>query len=102
MAISIFVSSLAYSVSSEQLKEFFEQMGNVESAQVIMERESSQSKGFRFVEMSKLTEAQRVIKELDGKELEGRAIAVSAARARTDSPTRSSRPQAKFNGRRRR
>ncbi|HSX36361.1 MAG TPA: RNA-binding protein [Patescibacteria group bacterium] len=80
MATKLFVGSLSYSVNDDQLRDAFAQAGTVVSAKVIMDRETGRSKGFGFVEMGSDEEAQNAIKMLEGKELEGRAIAVSEAR----------------------
>lgn len=82
MATNLFVGSLSWNVRDDQLKEFFEQAGTVVSAKVITDRETNRSKGFGFVEMSSDEEAKKAIAELDGKELDGRAINVSEARPR--------------------
>lgn len=86
MATKLFVGSLAYSVTDDQLQEFFGAAGTVQSAKVIVDRDSSRSKGFGFVEMSTEEEAQKAISELNGKELEGRAVTVSEARPQEDRP----------------
>jgi RNA recognition motif-containing protein len=80
MATRLFVGSLSYNVNDDQLKEAFEAFGNVVSAKVIMDRETNRSKGFGFVEFSTDDEAQAAIKGMDGKDLAGRAVAVSEAR----------------------
>ena len=82
MAKNLFVGSLAYAVTDDALKEFFAQTGTVDSAKVIVDRDSGRSKGFGFVEMATEEEAKKAIDELNGKELEGRPIAVSEARPR--------------------
>ena len=84
MATNLFVGSLAYAVTDDQLKEFFSSAGTVASAKVIMDRDSNRSKGFGFVEMSSDEEAKKAISELNGKELEGRAITVAEARPREE------------------
>lgn len=84
MATKLYVGGLAYAVTDDQLRELFEACGKVESAQVIVDRDSKQSKGFGFVEMSTDEEAQAAIKELSGKEVGGRAIIVNAARPREE------------------
>lgn len=80
MATRLFVGSLSYNVNDDQLKEAFEAFGTVVSAKVIMDRETNRSKGFGFVEMGSEEEAQAAIKGMDGKDLAGRAVAVSEAR----------------------
>ena len=86
MATKLYVGSLAYSINDDKLKELFEAVGTVTSAQVIVDRDSNQSKGFGFVEMSSEEEAQKAIKELNGKEIDGRAIVVNEARAKEERP----------------
>lgn len=80
MSKKLFVGNLAYAVTDESLKEFFEAAGTVESAKVITDRETGRSRGFGFVEMSNDDEAKKAIDELNEKELEGRAISVNEAR----------------------
>lgn len=82
MATKLFVGSLAYTVNDDQLKELFAAVGTVVSAQVIVDRYSNRSKGFGFVEMESDEEAKEAIKQLNGKELDGRAIVVNEARPR--------------------
>lgn len=88
MATKLFVGGLAYSVTSDQLRDLFSQFGSVEDATVIIDRYSNKSKGFGFVEMGSDDEAQAVIKELNGKEFEGRSIVVNEARPREERPSR--------------
>ena len=84
MATNLFVGGLAYKVTDDELNEFFSTVGTVTSAKVIVDKYSNQSKGFGFVEMSSEEEAKKAVEELNGKELEGRPIAVSEARPRED------------------
>jgi RNA recognition motif-containing protein len=67
----------------------FEEFGTVQSAQVIMDRESGRSKGFGFVEMGSDQEAQAAIKALNGKDVDGRALTVNEAKPREDRGGRS-------------
>ena len=87
MATKLYVGGLAYSITDDQLKELFGAAGTVVSAQVIVDRDSNQSKGFGFVEMSSEEEAQKAIKDLNGKEVDGRSIMVNEARPKTDRPS---------------
>ncbi len=80
MAKKLYVGNLAYSVDDAALHEKFAQFGNVDSARVIMDRESGRSKGFGFVEMSQDSDAERAIAELNGRDFNGRNINVSEAR----------------------
>ena len=76
MASKLYIGGLAYSTTSEGLREFFAQCGNVLSATVITDRFSGQSRGFGFVEMNTAEEAQAAISQLNGRELDGRRITV--------------------------
>lgn len=89
MATKLFVGSLAYAVTDDALEEFFKQAGNVVSAKVIIDRDSNRSKGFGFVEMGSEEEAKAAIEQLNGKELEGREIAVNEARPQQPRENRS-------------
>lgn len=86
MANRLFIGSLAWATNDDSLKEFFESAGTVVSANVIVDRETNRSKGFGFVEMSSDEEAKKAIDELNGKDLDGRAIVVSEARPREERP----------------
>ena len=83
MGTKLFVGNLSYGTTSADLENHFRQIGETTSAQVITDRESGRSRGFGFVEMASGDDAQRAIRELDGKELQGRTINVSEARERT-------------------
>ncbi len=76
----LYVGNLAYSVRDESLQQAFSQYGNVNSAKVMMERDTGRSKGFGFVEMGSDAEAQAAIDGLNGQPLEGRALTVNVAR----------------------
>jgi RNA recognition motif-containing protein len=85
---NLFIGSLAYATTDDTLKAHFEQIGEVTSARVITDRDSGRSKGFGFVEMANESDNQKAIDQLDGKELEGRAISVGLARPKEDRPRR--------------
>lgn len=87
MATKLFVGSLPWSVTDDQLKDFFASAGTVETANVVMDRETNRSRGFGFVEMSSEEEAQAAIKQLNNADLAGRNIIVSEARPKTDRPS---------------
>jgi RNA recognition motif-containing protein len=80
MGKKLYVGNLAYGVSDSDLQQMFEAHGTVESAQVIMDRDTGRSKGFGFVEMGSDQEAQAAIAALNGKESDGRALTVNEAR----------------------
>ena len=86
MATKLFVGSLAWATNDDSLKNFFASAGNVVSANVIVDRETNRSKGFGFVEMSSDEEAKKAVEELNGKDLDGRAIVVNEARPREERP----------------
>jgi len=79
MASKLYVGGLSYSTTSEGLREFFAQSGNVLSATVITDRFSGQSRGFGFVEMASAEDAQNAISQLNGRELDGRRITVEVS-----------------------
>lgn len=80
MATKLFVGSLPYSVTDQQLAEIFAEAGTVVSAKVIMDRDTNRSKGFGFVEMSTEDEAKKATETINGKEVDGRTITVNEAR----------------------
>jgi len=82
MASKLYIGGLAYSTTSEGLREFFTQCGNVQSATVITDRFSGQSRGFGFVEMHDGTAAITAIAKLQGQEVEGRTLTVNEAKPR--------------------
>ena len=84
MATKLYVGNLAYGVSNTDLENMFTPHGTVQSAQVIMDRDTGRSKGFGFVEMGSGTEATAAISALNGKESDGRALTVNEARPRED------------------
>ena len=79
MATKLFVGKLSFDTTDASLLELFKSYGAVESATILTDRESNRSRGFGFVEMSDDSAAQNAIKELDGKEFEGRNIVVNVA-----------------------
>lgn len=85
---NLFIGSLAYATTDDTLKAFFEQIGEVESARVITDRDSGRSKGFGFVQYKDESDNQKAVDKLNGKELDGRAISVGLARPKEDRPRR--------------
>lgn len=80
MGKKLYVGNLAYGVSSSDLEQLFSNHGSVDSANVITDRSTGQSKGFGFVEMSSDSEAEAAIAALDGQDFGGRALKVNEAR----------------------
>lgn len=85
MGKKLFVGNLAFSLSEDQLRQHFAAAGNVESAKIIIDRNSGRSKGFGFVEMTTDDEALNAINSLNGSALAGRNISVSEARPMQNS-----------------
>jgi RNA recognition motif-containing protein len=85
---NLFIGKLSYDTTDDSLKAFFEQIGPVESARVITDRDSGRSKGFAFVQYVNDEDNQKAIDQLDGKELDGWAVTVSLAKPREDRPRR--------------
>ena len=82
MAQKLYVGNLPYELSSEELNEIFSEIGPVESAEVIYDRESGRSRGFGFVVMSEDEDAKDAIEEINGKDVKGRELVVNEARPR--------------------
>ena len=83
MGKKLYVGNLSYDVDSSSLQELFGQYGQVQSAEIISDRETGRSKGFGFVEMSSEDEAQAAISALSGKQHQGRALTVNEAKPKT-------------------
>jgi cold-inducible RNA-binding protein len=84
MAMKIFVGNLGYSVDNAALERLFAKHGRVESAAVVTDRSTGESRGFGFVEMSNSAEGHAAIKALSGAEHDGRALTVNPAKPRED------------------
>ena len=84
MGKKIFVGNLSFDTTSQDLEALFAGAGTCESASVISDRNTGRSRGFGFVEMSSAGEAERAISELNGREVQGRAINVSEAKERSE------------------
>jgi RNA recognition motif-containing protein len=82
MSKKLYVGNLSFQTTSQDLQQLFGQAGTVESASVIEDRDTGQSKGFAFVEMSTEAEATAAIEQFNGKEVSGRALKVNEARPR--------------------
>ncbi|MDP2656674.1 MAG: RNA-binding protein [bacterium] len=89
MAKKLYVGGINFSTTDEALREAFSQAGTVESATIIMDRDSGRSKGFGFVEMASDEQATAAIEMFNGKELDGRRLTVSEARPMGERPARS-------------
>jgi RNA recognition motif-containing protein len=84
MGKKLYVGNLSYGVTDGDLEQMFAAHGTVQSAQVIMDRDTGRSKGFGFVEMGSDQEAKAAIAALNGKEVDGRSLTVNEAKPRED------------------
>ena len=84
MGKKLYCGNLSYNTSSSDLDQLFSEFGQVQSAEVIMDRDTGRSKGFGFVEMGSDAEAQAAIEGLNLKDHDGRALAVNEARPREE------------------
>ena len=80
--MDIYVGNLTYEVQDEELNEVFAQFGEVESARVIMDRDTGRSRGFGFVKMPNRDEAQKAVDELNDSDFQGRPLRVREAEER--------------------
>ncbi|MCK9328539.1 MAG: RNA-binding protein [Candidatus Cloacimonetes bacterium] len=95
--MNIFVGNVSRMVSDTELRTAFEQYGSVESAVIIKDRETGDSRGFGFVEMADEGQANDAIESLNGFELKGRKLNVNQARPREDRPKRDRFQRGRFN-----
>jgi len=86
MTNKLFVTNLSYDVTQDELSELFSQIGKVVSTNIILDRETGQSRGFGFIEMSSETEALEAIKKLDNSDFKGRTLMVKESRPMTERP----------------
>lgn len=84
----LYVGNISYDLDNDTLKQAFEEHGEVLSAQIITDRETGRSKGFGFVEMGTLEEAEAAINALNGTAVAGRPLTVNEARPQTGRPRR--------------
>jgi cold-inducible RNA-binding protein len=80
MGNKIYVGNLPFTATSDSLNEMFAKFGSVNSAKIVMDRDTGRSKGFGFVEMSSDSEAQAAIEKLNGSDVGGRSLVVNEAR----------------------
>ena len=82
--MDIYVGNIAYAVTDEDLRSAFGQYGKVESARVVIDRDTGRSRGFGFVEMPNQDEGTKAIENLNGTDLKGRQMTVNLSRPRED------------------
>jgi RNA recognition motif-containing protein len=84
---NIFVGNLSFGATEESVRSAFQAYGTVDRVNLITDRDTGQARGFGFVEMSNNAEADRAINELNGRDLDGRALNVNEARPKSDRPS---------------
>ena len=82
MSMKLYVGNLSFDTSTQDLEQVFGEIGTVESANIIEDRDTGRSRGFAFVEMSSQEEGENVISQLNGKEVDGRELKVNEAKPR--------------------
>lgn len=83
--MKLYVGNISFDTTEQDLEELFGEVGTVESANIITDRDTGRSRGFGFVEMSNQTEGQNAIAELDGRDINGRNLKVNEAKPRDNS-----------------
>lgn len=81
--MNMYVSNLSFHTDEEALRALFSEFGTVSSAKIITDRQTGNSRGFGFVEMDVVAEAQTAMKSLHNKEIEGRALSVTVAKEKS-------------------
>ena len=84
MSTKLYVGNISFNTSNQDLIELFSSAGTVESANIVEDRDTGRSRGFAFVEMASKADADTAIAELNGKEIDGRAIKVNEAKPREE------------------
>ena len=84
--MNIYVANVPFKASQEELKELFEEYGEVSSAKIILDKETQRSRGFAFVEMPDDSEANSALEALNGHNFLGKELVVNEARPKTDAP----------------
>lgn len=93
MAHKLFIGGLSFSTSNERLREFFSEAGQVQSAEVVTDRDTGRSRGFGFVEMATEEEADQAVGRLNGRELDGRSLKVEKAKSAGAGDSRGGSPR---------
>lgn len=88
MGTRLFVGNLSYNSTEDDLRQLFTQVGSVVRCELVLDKFTSKSRGFAFVEMGSQDDANKAIAELNGKEVDGRKLTVNEARPREERPPR--------------
>ena len=100
MSMKLYVGNLSFQTSRDELEQLFAQAGTVESTNIVEDRETGRSRGVGFVEMAPREEGEAAIQQLNGKELNGRALTVNEARPREERGNRGGGGRGGFGGNR--
>lgn len=84
--MNIYVSNIPFKASEDELRELFQQHGDVTSVKIILDKETNRSRGFGFIEMADSEAAKQAINELNGHNFLGKELVVNEARPKTDAP----------------
>ena len=95
--MNIYVGNLPYKTEKDELQELFEEFGEVESVDIIVDRRSGRSRGYGFVSMPNEGEAKEAVQELNGSELDGRNLRVDFSRPKQEGESRGRRPSGSRN-----
>ena len=85
MSVKLYVGNLSYETTSDELKSLFSEVGQVDSCNLIIDRDTDRSKGFAFIEMDSKESADAAKEKLNGQDLHGRALKVNEAKPRNES-----------------
>jgi RNA recognition motif-containing protein len=88
MSVKLYVGNLPFTITDQELESLFSQAGQVQSTNIITDRDTGRSRGFGFVEMESRESAEAAIQQLNGYEIEGRAIVVNEARPKEERGNR--------------
>lgn len=83
--MNIYIANIPFKASDAELKQLFEQHGQVTSAKIIIDKVTNRSRGFGFVEMTDSTAAKQAINSLNGADFQGKSLVVNEAHSKTDS-----------------
>jgi len=89
MTKKLFVGNLAYTVTEDDLRDLFAQVGGCDTVSIVLDRDTGQSRGFGFVTMTNADAAERAKKQLDGTDLKGRRVRIDDANDQSTRPARS-------------
>lgn len=87
METKLYVGNMSYNITEQDLRSLFSEAGTVETVDIIKDRDTGRAKGFAFISMKSQAEAEKAISMFNGREVDGRALAVNIARPREERPS---------------